>query len=288
MKARTYYLGVMIAVLWGLSLRASASGLGDIRVNARFLTDKMAFELNLMPTQYDDLFEVNYDFLSSIDPYVGALARQDAYALERYYRYLDERNDDLRWILSNAEFIRFMGMDYFFRPVYIVGNNLCALRVYNRYPDRHVFYFDRPKHYHSYCGAHSRPRHRGISYYQRNYKTRYRHPVFNGNFRQKPERPLKQTPHRFGENSGKFFSSPDRGRKQPADRMESRPNRRPSPPAETRPKTRQEPRTERRERETRKPEFNSSRRGTQKDSGAKRENNGRRTNDSRQRYLRSM
>ena len=88
MKAKRFFMGMMLALC--LAAPAVASGLGDIRVNARFLTDRMAFELNLTQTQYNDLYEVNYDFFSGIDPYVSAMARQEAYALDAYYRYLDD------------------------------------------------------------------------------------------------------------------------------------------------------------------------------------------------------
>ena len=80
MKAKRFFMGMMLALC--LAAPAVASGLGDIRVNARFLTDRMAFELSLTQTQYNDLYEVNYDFFSGIDPYVAAMARQEAYALE--------------------------------------------------------------------------------------------------------------------------------------------------------------------------------------------------------------
>ena len=128
MKAKRFFMGMMLALC--LAAPAVASGLGDIRVNARFLTDRMAFELNLTQTQYNDLYEVNYDFFSGIDPYVSAMARQEAYALDAYYRYLDERNDDLRWVLSSAEYVRFMALEYFFRPVYVL-NRVCS-RVFIR------------------------------------------------------------------------------------------------------------------------------------------------------------
>lgn len=175
-----------VVALLSMALPVSAVGIGDIRVNARFLTDRMAFELNLNSNQYDDLYEVNYDFLRNVDPYLADVARQDAYALDSYYRYLNERNDDLRWILSNGEYVRFLALDYFFRPVYVL-NNLCALRVYQRYPNRDYFYYRRPVHYGSYCGAHSRSHWNGASYYERHFSRRYNHPVFGGDYRVRPE-----------------------------------------------------------------------------------------------------
>ena len=167
-------------------LPVSATGIGDIRVNARFLTDRMAFELNLNSNQYDDLYEVNYDFLRNVDPYLTGMGRQDAYALDSYYRYLDERNDDLRWILSNMEYTRFLSLDYFFRPIYVL-NHLCGLRVYQRYPNRDYFYYRQPAHYVSYRGGHGRAYWRGVSYYERNYSRRYNHPVYRGDYRVRPE-----------------------------------------------------------------------------------------------------
>ena len=44
----------LLAVFSCMLLPVSASGLGDIRVNARFLTDRMAFELHLNQNQYND------------------------------------------------------------------------------------------------------------------------------------------------------------------------------------------------------------------------------------------
>lgn len=192
MKARKQLLLMVIALI-SMAMPASAIGLEDIRINARFLTDRMAFELNLNTNQYNDLYEVNYDFFNSVDPYLAAVAREEAYALDRYYRYLDERNDDLRWILSNAEYTRFMALDYFFRPFYAL-DNLCYLRIYQRYPDRSYFYYHRPVHYLTYCGGHGRGHWHGSSYYKRHYKKRYRHPVYRGDYQCRHEHRV----HDFG------------------------------------------------------------------------------------------
>ena len=171
----------LLAVFSCMLLPVSASGLGDIRVNARFLTDRMAFELHLNQNQYNDLFEVNFDFLSNVTPYLSGMARADAAALDAYYRFLDERNDDLRWILSSPEYVRFMGIEYFFRPVYAL-NNVCYLRIYKVYTDYDYFYFSRPVHYLTYRGAHARCHFGGASYYRRHFTGRYHHPVLIQNY----------------------------------------------------------------------------------------------------------
>lgn len=216
MKARKQLLLMVIALI-SMAMPASAIGLEDIRINARFLTDRMAFELNLNTNQYNDLYEVNYDFFNSVDPYLAAVAREEAYALDRYYRYLDERNDDLRWILSNAEYTRFMALDYFFRPFYAL-DNLCYLRIYQRYPDRSYFYYHRPVHYLTYCGGHGRGHWHGASYYKRHYKKRYRHPVYRGDYQCRHEyRKHDFGPRRPSVGSGYHFtpvvnSRPEMGR----------------------------------------------------------------------------
>ena len=112
MKIKKFALLLCLA-LCVCCLPANASSLGDIRVNARFLTDRMAFELNLNQSQYNDLFEINFDFLSGVDPSLTGMACADAAALDAYYRYLDERNDDLRWIFSSSAYTRFLAIEYF-------------------------------------------------------------------------------------------------------------------------------------------------------------------------------
>lgn len=184
MKKKYVILCMIVCLIGGLPV--SASGLGDIRLNARFLTDRMAFELSLNQSQYDDLFEINFDFLNSVNPYLTGMARSEAAALAAYYRFLDERNDDLRWILSEMAYARFLALEHFFRPVYAV-NNVCYLRVYKVYPDHAHFYFGRPVHYYSYCGGHSRRHCGGASYYHRFYGKKYHHVVYHGNFRCRPE-----------------------------------------------------------------------------------------------------
>lgn len=185
MSKRNLIVWLVMGLCW-MVLPAKASGLGDIRVHARFLTDRMAFELNLNQYQYDDLYEVNFDFLCGIDPYINDLAYSRAAAMDAYYRYLDERNDDLRWILSSAEYLRFMALDYFFRPIYAV-NHCCYLRVYQIYPNRTFFYFGRPRHYLTYRGAHSRFHCGGRSYYREHFGRRYTHAVYGGYFRARPD-----------------------------------------------------------------------------------------------------
>ena len=170
---------LLVAWIGCMAFPVFASGLGDIRVNARFLTDRMAFELNLGTRQYHDLYEVNYDFLRNIDGYVDALARRNARAVEMYYHYLDARNDDVRWILSKVSYNRFMNIDYFFRPVFAI-NRVCRLRIYSVYTDCHHYHYQPPRHYHTYCGEHDRRHWKGGSYYEHHASKEFRRTMYKG------------------------------------------------------------------------------------------------------------
>lgn len=151
-------------------ISAQAQNLGNIRVNARFLTDRMAYELNLDAAQRNAIFEINFDFLSNIEPYVYDLAYADAQAWDYYYHYLDQRNDDLRWVLSSSLYTRFLNLDYFYRPVYARNSGL-YLSIYTVYSNRKYFYYDCPSHYRTYNGMHNR-RYYSSGYYRDYYEHR--------------------------------------------------------------------------------------------------------------------
>lgn len=94
-----------------------------VRKETRFLTDKMAYELSLSTQQYNDAYEINYDFIYSVRNIMDYVARGYEWALDDYYEALDIRNDDLRWVLSDAQYRRFLGAEYFYRPIYVTGGN---------------------------------------------------------------------------------------------------------------------------------------------------------------------
>lgn len=130
----------------------------EIRENARFLSDRMAYELNLTPEQYEDCYEINYDFIASIDPVLDDVAYGYQDAIDRYYDYLDWRNEDLRMVMAAAQFTRFCALEYFVRPIYTLSRRW-RFRVYDIYSNWNHFYFGLPHIYHTYHGAHSRLHH---------------------------------------------------------------------------------------------------------------------------------
>lgn len=171
---------LMILLAVGMITVTSVSMAGmstsRIRQNSRFLTDKMAYELNLSTEQYNDAYEINFDFIYNVRNLMDDVARGYDWAVDKYYYYLDMRNDDLRWILSSSQYSRFLGLDYFYRPIYTSGRSW-NFRVYINYTNHNYFYFGKPYHYRSYCGGHYRTHYNNISFY----RNRYRHDVYHGN-----------------------------------------------------------------------------------------------------------
>lgn len=169
---------IIFASIMGTAICSAAMSNSKVRKETRFLTDKMAYELNLNTEQYNDVYEINYDFIAGIRYLMDDVLRGEEWALNRYYDYLDVRNDDLRWVLSSRQYSRFMQASYFYRPVYVSGGRW-EFRIYINYTNHNHFYFPRPYHYRTYCGGHYRTNHHNTSYY----RGRYNHPVYNGVYR---------------------------------------------------------------------------------------------------------
>lgn len=173
-------LFILLATLSTAVCSAGTNAMSNskVRKETRFLTDKMAYELNLNTEQYNDVYEINYDFISGVRYVMDDVLYGNEWALNRYYDYLDVRNDDLRWVLSSRQYARFMQAEYFYRPIYTSGNRW-YFRVYVTYTNHNHFYFPRPYHYRTYVGGHYRTHHNNVSYY----RGRYKHPYYNGSYR---------------------------------------------------------------------------------------------------------
>ena len=171
-------LFMLFAVIMSTVACHAAMSNSKVRKETRFLTDKMAYELNLNTAQYNDVYEINYDFISGVRYLMDDVLRGEEWALNRYYDYLDIRNDDLRWVLSRRQYSRFMQAAYFFRPIYVSGGHW-SFRIYVTYTNPNHFYYTRPYHYRTYCGGHNRVHYHNVSYY----RGRHNHPTYNGSFR---------------------------------------------------------------------------------------------------------
>lgn len=132
---------------------ASAMSYEQARQQALFLTDKMAYELNLTDDQYEAAYEVNLDYLMGVDTY------DDLYGV--YWR---QRNLDLSYILLDWQYRNFCAASYFYRPLYWDGG-FFHFGIYARYPRRDYYFFGRPHFYTVYCGGHSWRMNGGRSWY---------------------------------------------------------------------------------------------------------------------------
>lgn len=172
---RIFLLLFAIGMVAMSSTSMAAMSNSRVRKETRFLTDKMAHELNMNTAQYNDAYEINYDFIASVGGLMDEVVRGYEWALNDYYQALDVRNDDLRWVLSDTQYRRFLGADYFYRPIYASGGRW-NFRIYITYTNHNHFYFGRPHHYRSYCGGHYRTHHNNASYY----RGRYNHSYYRG------------------------------------------------------------------------------------------------------------
>lgn len=58
---------LIVICMLGITIPAmGAMSISKMRQNTRFLTDRMAYELKLTPRQYNDVYEVNYDFINNV------------------------------------------------------------------------------------------------------------------------------------------------------------------------------------------------------------------------------
>ena len=146
MKRRLYTLVLTVSLALGLN----AMPYSVAREQALYLTDKMAYELRLNSWQYEQVYQTNLDYFLSID--------SEPQAYGAYWTY---RNDDLYYILQEAQYRLYSSIDYFLRPIKWL-NGGWHFTVCNHYRPGH-YYYKRPVAYVSYCGnswAHRKPGHR--------------------------------------------------------------------------------------------------------------------------------
>ena len=149
MKKILFTLIAMFAIM----ADANAMSFAQAREQALFLTDKMAYELNLSEEQYEAAYEINLDYLMNVNTV------NDVYA--DYWR---QRNLDLQYILYDWQYSAYCAASYFYRPIYW-SSGYWHFGIYAYYPHRSHFYFSRPACYNVYRGGHSWRTNGGRSWY---------------------------------------------------------------------------------------------------------------------------
>lgn len=125
---KRYLLTLLITLF---VFNAKAISYDEASRQAWFLTDKMAYELNLTPEQCDRAYQINLDYLMSI--------RTPSDLTGCYWQY---RNTDLRCILFDWQYNLMRTLDYFFRPVRYY-QSAWYYPVFDHYRYGY-YYFDRP------------------------------------------------------------------------------------------------------------------------------------------------
>ena len=151
------------------------------REQALFLTDKMAYELNLTEQQYEAAYEINLDYLMDVNT-----------VNDVYSACWRQRNADLQCVLLSWQYTTFCAATYFFRPLYWSAGNW-HFSIYAHYPHRDFYYFSRPVCYVSYRGAHSWRYNGGTSWYV--------HHAHNYRNTDRPHIGLRDNLHRNGHRS---------------------------------------------------------------------------------------
>lgn len=113
-------LAIVAAVMMTSSV--CAQRLGDIRVEANFITDKMAVELGLNNAQRNSIMQLNLNYLNGISCYRDIDSKGWKY-----------RNKEMKRILSEKQWKRYRDTYYFYRPI---GwkNNAYVHNIYAKYP----------------------------------------------------------------------------------------------------------------------------------------------------------
>lgn len=142
-----------LALLLTFTLSTSAMSYEQARNQALFLTDKMAYELNLTDQQYEAAYEINLDYLMRIDD-----------VNDLYGTYWRQRNLDLSYILLDWQYRAYVDASYFYRPLYW-NAGYWHFGIYARYPHRDFFYFGCPNFVWTYTGGHSWMHNGGRSWY---------------------------------------------------------------------------------------------------------------------------
>ena len=148
MRTLRLTMAFMLAVLFANS-QAFAMSVEQSRNEAWFLTDKMAHELRLTNYQWDDVYEVNYDFFRAL----GSVYTS-------YTSLENSREQKLMYILTVSQWNEYRRITYFYNPVVAV-NGSWTFRIYNHYA--YGKFFDRNHAVvHNYTGNHNRT----VNYYQ--------------------------------------------------------------------------------------------------------------------------
>ena len=133
-----------LAILMAMTITANAMSYKEARNEALFLSDKMAWELDLTDAQYEAVYEINLDYMMSVS------GRNDVYGA-----WWSRRNTDLQYVLTAYQYNKYIDLSYFYRPL-TWNNGSWTFNVYTHYSNKTHFYKGHPKGYVSYKGGNNK------------------------------------------------------------------------------------------------------------------------------------
>lgn len=145
---RNLFASALLLCTVGLS--AQPMNYDAMRDNARYLTDRMAHELAINAGLLDDLYCINYDYISGVNDYLDDVAV--GYRLEDYNAVLAARDLALQRLLSPVQWTALMAIDYFFRPICFASRHW-YFGIYHYLPFTGHWYFHAPTPYAHYRGG---------------------------------------------------------------------------------------------------------------------------------------
>ncbi len=139
-----------LAIMMVITITANAMSYTTAKNEALFLSDKMAYELNLTKAQYEAVYEINLDYLMSVN------GRNDVLG-----KWWDRRNTDLQFVLTAYQYNKYVKQNYFYRPL-SWNAGTWTFNIYSHYTNRKHFYNSHPTMYVSYKGGNNR---KAVNYY---------------------------------------------------------------------------------------------------------------------------
>ena len=134
---------MILAMMMVMTISANAMSYNAAKNEALFLSDKMAYELNLTAAQYEAVYEINLDYLMSLN------GHGDVFGI-----WWDRRNTDLRFVLNSWQYDKYVALNHFYRPVAWKAGSW-TFAVYSHYNRGH-FYNAHPTVFVTYKGGHNK------------------------------------------------------------------------------------------------------------------------------------
>ena len=129
---------LVTAIVFAAVVNANAMSYERARSEALFLTDKMAYELDLTDYQYDAVYEINLDYFN------GLIGTTDILGIN-----WNRRANELGYVLTSWQYKLFLESEYFYRPVAIRKSAL-YFTIYDRYARDRFFRPNPPRVYATY------------------------------------------------------------------------------------------------------------------------------------------